>query len=88
MLRYLGYPETDWPNVIADAMLTAFPDTLETLLASEWPEWEVSRQAIVNVGTGFECKNAATYALAAKQAGSEPPQSLTQIVSRIREIAA
>ncbi len=87
LLRYLGRPEVDWPNIGPDATLMIFDDTLETFLETDWIEWGVARDALIAASTGYEGKNAGTYLLAALQATVDPPNKLTQALQHIRTLA-
>lgn len=82
MLRFLGEPETDWPSGICGTQAWAMEDMLETFVEATWPEFEKERQSLVESGRGADGKNAATYKIAAKLAGS-PPKDIVGIISRV-----
>lgn len=84
VLKYLGETEEDWPTSKARDNYSVIEDTLETWLSVDWPEWILAKDAIVAAGQGSPDKNAQVYRLAAKQAISDPPALLEEIVARIR----
>lgn len=86
LLRFFKEPETNWPSGHVGQHLTALPDDIETLLGSEWPEWEASRTALVSSGRGVDGKNAETYRLAAYNATGGPPALLEEVLVRAREL--
>jgi hypothetical protein len=82
--RFVGAVEEDYPvGAVADA-IAFVPDTLETLLASDLPGWDLTRKKVVEEGRGVEGKNAATYALAARECEDEPGQELNAILEFCR----
>jgi putative ATP-dependent endonuclease of OLD family len=85
MLRFLAEPETDWPSGFCGSHAWAMEDTLESFVASKWPQFEVERQALVDAGRGADGKNAATYRIAAKNAGS-PPADLLSIIEHVSRL--
>lgn len=72
MLRFLGLPQVDWPTGACGDIAWAMEDMLETYVADKWPEFEAQRALIVQEGRGADGKNAATYRIASKSAGSVP----------------
>lgn len=85
MLRFLGESETDWPTGLCGTSAWAMEDTLETFVAAKWPQFEIERQALVDAGRGADGKNAATYRIAAKSAGS-PPADLASVISHVSNL--
>lgn len=81
MCRFAGAAEEDYPTGPVGADLVFVPDTLETLLASELPGWDLARREAIEQGRGVEGKNAATYALAARECQDEPGEHLSRILS-------
>lgn len=81
LCRFAGAPEEDFPMGLVGTNLVFVPDTLETLLASELPGWDLARQEAIEQGRGVEGKNAATYALAARECQGEPGEHLSRILS-------
>lgn len=67
LCRFVGAAEEDYPVGAVDPRLVFVPDTLETLLASDLPGWDLSRQQLVQDGRGVDGKHAATYALAVRE---------------------
>lgn len=84
LLRYLGLPEQDYPAGLLAPNLYVCEDDLERVIECEWASWEVSRRAIIDGGRGIDEKNAATYALAAKEAADGPGQKLLEVMSAAR----
>lgn len=81
LCRFVGASEEDFPTGTVAADLVFVPDTLETLLASELPGWDLARKEAIEQGRGVEGKNAATYALAARECQDEPGEHLTLILN-------
>jgi putative ATP-dependent endonuclease of OLD family len=80
LCRYVGADEEDYPAGAVSDRLAFVPDTLETLLASDLPGWDVARQKAIDEGRGVEGKNAATYALAARECADAPGEGLRLIL--------
>ncbi|WP_437770363.1 ATP-dependent nuclease [Arthrobacter sp. KNU40] len=87
MLRFLGESETDWPSGFCGTTAWAMEDMLETFVTTKWPQFEIERRALVDAGRGADGKNAATYRIAAKSAGS-PPADLATIISHVSSMVA
>lgn len=83
ILRYFDQPEEDWPRGILSANLVAIPDMIETMLNVDWPEWDGKREQIVSEGRGTRGKNAATYALAARECEQPPAGDLASILEMV-----
>lgn len=81
LCRFVGADEEDFPVGAVGGPLTFVPDTMETLLASDLPAWDLSRQKVIDEGRGVDGKNAATYALATKECDSKPSGELLALVS-------
>lgn len=81
--RYFGIDEVNYPEGVMTAEFVAMPDTLESTIATDWPEWTERQRQIVRDGRGVEGKNAATYALAAKECTSSPSGVLASIMHAI-----
>lgn len=88
LCRFVGANEEDYPTGSVGANLVFVPDTLETLLASELPGWDLARREVIEQGRGVEGKNAATYALAARECQDEPGEHLARILSFCSTAAA
>ena len=86
VLRFLSLPEQDWPTGILSPEVGVIDDTLESLIASSWPEFETERVALIAAGRGAEDKNSSTYALAAKLAQDEPAV-LKEMIEAVRALA-
>lgn len=80
LCRLVGAPEEDFPVGAVSESLAFVPDTMETLLASDLPGWDLTRRRVIQDGRGVEGKNAATYALAARECDEEPVGSLKDIL--------
>jgi predicted ATP-dependent endonuclease of OLD family len=85
ILRYLGLAEQEWPTGLLSKEVGVTKDTLETIISSNWSDFEVQRQALIAAGRGSAGKNAATYRLAAKAAAS-PPTEITDIIDAVRAL--
>jgi hypothetical protein len=88
LLQYFGLPVTDYPVGTVSPGLFAWADTLEEVLTVEWDAWELTRSAIVIEQRGAAKKNAATYALAARECGSDPSGSVSQVLDLARALVA
>lgn len=82
LCRFVGAPEVDYPVEKVSDHLFFMPDTLEAVLDADVPAWGQKRLELVKEGRGVEGKNAATYALAAREC--EP--ALTGSIGRIFEL--
>jgi len=87
LLRFFGETEIDWPSGHIGQYLTGLRDDIETLLSSDWPEWETGRTALVSSGRGVDGKNAETYRLAARDAAGKPPVLLDEALARVRAMS-
>jgi len=86
VLRFLGLPEEDWPRGILSPNVGVVEDTLESLIASDWPEFEAERASLIAAGRGAEGKNTATYSLAAKLAPNEP-RAIADVIEAVMALA-
>ena len=80
LCRLVGTAEEDFPVGAVSQSLAFVPDTMETLLASDLPGWDLTRQKMIEDGRGVDGKNAATYALAARECLDEPGANLKAIL--------
>jgi hypothetical protein len=87
LCRFVGAPESDYPVEAVTNELFFMPDTLESVLDSDLPEWGVKRTQIVREGRGVDGKNAATYALAARECGARPTGSVSDILALLGKAA-
>lgn len=85
--RYFGVEEIAYPQGVLTSDFIAMPDTLESTIAKDWPEWTERKKQIVQEGRGVEGKNAATYALAASECTSSPAGVLGSIVTAIASVS-
>lgn len=83
LCRLVGAPEEDYPVGAVSRTLAFVPDTLETLLVSELPGWDLARRKIIEEGRGVEGKNAATYELASRECPDELGGELSGILSLV-----
>jgi putative ATP-dependent endonuclease of OLD family len=86
LLRFLGCAEEDSPVGAVTSMIYAYPDTLETVLEGEWPQWRAALDRVVADGRGIAEKNAATYLLATIECEAEPVEGghLRGVVEAVR----
>lgn len=87
ILTYLGLPSEDYPEGRLSSTAHVWADRLEEVLEADWPEWEGTRQEIVNSLRGSPGKNSATYALAARECPDEPGGVLTSVIEAARSLA-
>lgn len=74
--RFVRAREQDYPVGAVNSQLAFVPDTMESLLASDLPGWDLTRRQVINAGRGVEGKNAATYAIAAEECADTPGEGL------------
>ena len=79
--RFVGAPEDDYPVGATDTTLAFIPDTMESLLASDLPGWDLTRRQLIESGRGVDGKNAATYAIAAKECADTPGPKLQRLLN-------
>lgn len=87
LCRFVGEPEEDFPVGAVGSKLAFVPDTMETLLASDLPGWDLTRQRLIAEGRGVEGKNAATYALASRECPDDPGDTLQVILNACGYVA-
>lgn len=78
--RFVGAGEEDYPIGATSPTLAFVPDTMETLLASDLPGWDLTRKQLVDEGRGVDGKNAATYAIAARECADTPGVQLQELL--------
>lgn len=83
LLRYFGLPEQDYPVGVMSTRVVAINDTIESMLAKDWPEWEKTRSELIRQGRGVEGKNAATYSLAAQECPSPPAGDFAKLLGAV-----
>jgi hypothetical protein len=88
LCRLVGATEEDFPSGAATGTLAFVPDTMETLLASDLPGWDVTRHELIADGRGVDGKNAATYEIAARECDPKMGADLAKIVDFIAGKAA
>lgn len=84
---FVGVDEVDYPVGAVHRSLAFVPDTMETLLASDLPGWDLTRRRLIVEGRGVDGKNAATYEIAARECGEEPGENLSTLISLISRAA-
>ncbi|WP_417540638.1 ATP-dependent nuclease [Microbacterium maritypicum] len=84
---FVGAERSDYPVGAVHRSLAFVPDTMETLLASDLPGWDLTRRRLIEEGRGVEGKNAATYEIAARECTDEPGDSLSALISLISRAA-
>lgn len=88
LCRFVNVSEEDFPVGGVCPELAFVPDTLESLLESDLPGWDLRRRQIINEGRGVDGKNAATYELAAKECEDTPGEHLASLLVMLRPTAA
>ncbi|MDA3637531.1 MULTISPECIES: AAA family ATPase [Rhodococcus] len=86
LLRYLGLVEEDHPIGLLAPHVVAIPDTLESVLTNEWPEFEIERQKIVDNGQGVDGKNSLTYSIAAQSCSHDPTGIILNVITAARSL--
>ncbi|QTJ71377.1 ATP-dependent endonuclease (plasmid) [Rhodococcus sp. ZPP] len=86
LLRYLGVTEEDYPEGPVAPHVVAIPDTLESVLTTHWPAWDLERQRIVASGQGVDGKNYPTYSLAAQTCPQTPTGVLLDVIAAARNL--
>ena len=76
LCRFVGAVEEDYPVGAVSQQLVFVSDTLESLLDSDLPGWDLARRQLITDGRGVEGKHAGTYALAVRECGAELGPSL------------
>ena len=86
LLKYLGEAEQDFPIGKVSERVFVWEDRLETVLARDWPAWEMTRLELIESGRGVEGRNgkhAATYALAAEECRVSPAGPSLKLSKRL-----
>jgi hypothetical protein len=81
LCRFVGVAEEDHPVGAVSSALAFVPDRMETLLASDLPGWDLARKKAIDEGRGVSGKNAATYALAARECTDTPGEELRKLLA-------
>jgi hypothetical protein len=68
--------------------LAFVPDTLEVLLQSDLPGWDLSRRQLIQDGRGVDGKHAGTYALAVRECPDELGTDLRALARTCIGVAA
>jgi hypothetical protein len=87
ILAYLDLPEEDYPEGQISPVVHVWADRIEEVIAADWPAWAKTHQEIVEQSRGVPGKNAATYALAARECPDDPDGALTQVIAAARTLA-
>lgn len=82
--RFFGLNEEDFPSGLFDGNKIAFvPDTLESFLAKEWPDWQ-RETASWEAANGIKLiKNQESYREVTSKISSEPPQLFRQVLDML-----
>ncbi|ACU38541.1 AAA family ATPase [Actinosynnema mirum] len=88
LLQYLGTTPSDYPETCAHASYAAFVDTIEPLLAAEWPGWQEKLSEVMKDNLIAGRKNALAYLLTARQITSEPPEFFTALLRHARNMVS
>ncbi len=79
LCQFVGAPEEDYPIGSVTNRLAFVPDTLETLLDSDLPGWDLCRDRVISEGRGVAGKHAGTYALAVRECPNELGPTLREL---------
>jgi hypothetical protein len=88
LCRLVGVQEQDFPIDAVSPQLVFIPDTMETLLASDLPAWDLTRHELIDTGRGVDGKNAATYEMAARECAEDFGAGLARIMDLVLGNAA
>ena len=88
LCRFVGVQERDLPTGGVSPALAFVPDTMESLLASDLPGWDIARKNIISEGRGVDGKNAATYELAARECVGARGPVLSALLSSVGTVVA
>lgn len=88
LCRFVGVDEEDLPVGGVCSSLAFVPDTMETLLSSDLPGWDLTRKQLIREGRGVDGKNAATYELAARECSDRPAGDLLALLTRVGSMRA
>lgn len=87
LAEYMGVNGSDYPVGQLGDYLFAVDDTLETMLANDWPELFITRERLLSKGEGYDSpKHEATYRLAAERCHSAPSGALKEILGSARAL--
>ncbi|NKR29280.1 AAA family ATPase [Rhodococcus hoagii] len=86
LLHYLGADEVDYPEGLVAPRVFAWSDRLEDDLDRDWPAWRATLDELVRDGRGAKGKNAATYALAARECAAAPSGAVLEVLSAARNL--
>ena len=86
LLRYLGVDPVDYPVGLVSPNAFVVSDTLETIIADQWPVWEKKLAEVIATGQGVGNKNAATYALVSELCSVDPSVTLLEPVVAVRSL--
>lgn len=84
LLSLCGAEPEDWPARAVRDTSANFEDTMESDLATLWPDFEPARQVVANE-LGIKDKKARVYREAALRAG-EPPEFLVDVLDAVRKL--
>ena len=88
LCRFVGVAEEDYPVGALHDRLAFVPDTLEALLQSDLPGWDLSRRRLIEDGRGVDGKHAGTYALAVRECPDELGDELRALARTCIGVAA
>ena len=88
LCRFVGATEEDFPVGAVHDQLAFVPDTLEVLLQSDLPGWDLSRRQLIEDGRGVEGKHAGTYALAVRECPDQLGDGLRALAQTCMGVAA
>lgn len=88
LCRLVGVLEQDFPIDAVSPQLVFIPDTMESLLASDLPAWDLTRHVLIDTGRGVDGKNAATYEMAARECAEDFGAGLARIMDLVLGNAA
>jgi len=88
--NYLGITDTeDYPTGLISPRAFAVDDTLETMLARDWPAIFESRRIVIDSGDGVDKdKHEATYRLAAQHCSTAPQGAIVEILTAAEMIVS
>lgn len=86
LLKYFGLGEEDFPQETEASDVTVLRDNLETLLAEQWPEWEIACKELEAEAEVTLAKNQSAYRQATLRSGGTPLALLERVIERARGI--
>ncbi len=87
ILGYLGATVESWPAGQVYSSYAVFENTLESVLMTEWPEWQIAVDEIISKGIGDPKKNSVLYKQATVGAEGTAPAHLNDIITKLRNLA-